>query len=144
MEPELELGIIWQDEDMVNLWASANNGRFCGETRIYVDRESFQTFVDALKGFPKTHNDKLEFSVGSPGDYSYLSLRFYCYKITGQVAIRIRIESNELGDTRPEEKSFAEFAMLTEPALIDLFHPQLVKVAIDEAGTAKLRGTQRS
>lgn len=144
MEPELELGIVWQDEHMIQLWASANNGGFCGETRVYVDRESFQIFVDELKGFPKTHNDKLEFSVGSPRDCYYLSLKFYCYKITGQIALRIRIESNELGDTRPEEKNFAEFEMLTEPALIDLFHPQLVKVAIDEAGIAKLRGKRRS
>lgn len=125
---------------MIQLSAHASNGAFSGATRVYADRESLRTFVEALKGFPKHCNDELTLEAGESGGYSYLSLRFYCYNSVGHSALQVRIVSNDQDHSRAEGKSIAEFEIRTEPSLIDLFHQQLIKVVDKEEGEASLQG----
>ncbi|NRF37616.1 hypothetical protein [Pedobacter foliorum] len=135
----LELRIIWKDEDMFELKATASNIDFSGTTQVYDQSENVLRFASALTDFPK--GDKtLFFESGEKDSYAYFSMKYYPIGRSGRVGVEIKLESNVATAFRQEEKNKLKLEIIVEPSAIDNFQKELVHLAKAEEGGAILYG----
>ncbi|HTE32268.1 MAG TPA: hypothetical protein VK666_17930 [Chryseolinea sp.] len=133
----LELKVIWKDDHMFQLRVTATNGRYSGTTEVYDTSVSLANFAKSLLGYPKDEQ-VLFHNAGQTDGYSYFEMRFYCIDNAGHVGVQVSLE--EYNSTRPEEKDKLKLEIIVEPSAIDNFQRELLQLAVNENGIARLYG----
>lgn len=135
----LELNIIWKDEHMFELQVTATNGRYSGMTEVYAQSKSLEEFAKTLYRFPND-NEKLFYEAGEKDSYSYFSMKFYCIDSAGHIGLEVNLEENVATEFRHEEKDKLKLEIIVEPAAIDNFQKELLRLATQQEGKAVLLG----
>jgi hypothetical protein len=139
VEQQLRIEIVWNDVDMVEVSASASNGRYGGATRLYTTVEELLELANKLDGFPKTITDAVEFETGEKGGDSFLGLNFYCIDGVGHTAVHVsREEKSRDYGARPEERQCVSFELRYEAGSIDKFRRGLLRMAGNRDGVSSL------
>ena len=113
--PFLEIAVVWNDPDMQEVVVSASSGKFSGKVNLYAGLNELKEVVEQLNGFPRSRDDKREFTLGQndlPG-YGIASLIFYCRDSTGHVALEVALQSTQAYPLRGNES-----AIIVIPAVV--------------------------
>jgi hypothetical protein len=138
-KPFLELKVIWKDDDMFEMSISAFNGDFYGKTEVYEQSKPLSEFAKSLIAYPK--DQKCLFYEGGKKDcYAYFSMKYYPIGVNGIVGVEVCLERNVATEYRKEEKDKLKLEIIVEPAAIDYFQKELLRLAEKEEGTATLYG----
>lgn len=140
MTPRFSIGVIWQDDDLVEIEAAACIEQFSGLTQVYTTYDELRKLCTSLAGFPTTASSRVQFSAGKVDSYSFLSVDFYCIDHAGHAAAQITIESNVPTNYRPQEKHRVRLEMQFEPLALDEFLSGLKRLISAQAGDAVLQG----
>jgi hypothetical protein len=140
MTPHFSVRVIWQDDDMVEVEASACTQHFSGLTQVYTTYDELRNLSISLAGFPKAATSRVTFSAGAAASYSFLSADFYCVDNAGHAAAQFTIESNVPTDWRPQEKNHVRLEMQFEPGSLDKFLSALDHLVSARSGDAVLQG----
>jgi hypothetical protein len=101
----IEINLGYEDDTMLCLQFTANNGRFQGQFLWYCYPNELKEIGNALSTFPKKVPDEYLFELGSPQDrvnYLYnFALHAYTYDKSGHSALEITIKVNY---DKPEEE----------------------------------------
>ena len=135
----LQLEVIWKDDEMIELQITSNNGRYSGKTEVYDTQHSLLKFAKKIKGYP-IDDEELSYVCGKKDSYAYFEARFYKIDLSGIVGVQIILEENVPTDYRKEEKDKLTMELIVEPNSIDRFQKELLKLAENEEGKAKLIG----
>jgi hypothetical protein len=138
--PRLSIGVIWQDDDLVEIEAAACTEHFSGLTQVYTTYDELRKLRVSLVGFPKTASSRVAFSAGETDSYSFLGVDFYCIDHAGHAAVQITIESNVPTNGRPQQKQRVRLEMQFEPVALDEFLSTLNRLISARAGNAILNG----
>lgn len=66
MNPGIEIGILWFDNDLIEVRVRASNGVFAGAADCYVARRGgLRELADGLRGFPDSADDGRTATLGS-------------------------------------------------------------------------------
>lgn len=142
MASKIEFKSIWEDSDLFEVRISASNDCFSGIADCYTIRSEIKKLGELLKGFPKSIDAKCSFSTFGSEDYSYFNLDFKCTDGSGHVKVRVKVVHSILYSNAKTEYYSSEFDIDVEPSKIDIFVPQLIKLAETGIGevTAILEG----
>jgi hypothetical protein len=155
---QLSIEVVYHDEDLTEILAIANNGRFSGCTKIYISPNDLIEFGNQIKGFPKNINqvEKREFGFtkedqekleeirkNQPGmsahSTAYLYVNFYCIDNLGHPAVHVFFKE-DTWSKRETATGTASFEVMIEPAQIDKFADELIKIGSEKSGKAILLG----
>jgi len=134
---------IYRDEHLLKLRITVCNGSFAGTADIYTDVNRLKEAVTKLQGFPSHLSDVRELNFGGFEHNSAgggVNMRFYCADRAG----RSYVDSSIQSEWNPSGK--AQSAMLTvavEPASIDVFVGELIRLSEDQTQSARLQGVVR-
>ncbi|RDH82829.1 MAG: hypothetical protein DIZ80_11190 [endosymbiont of Galathealinum brachiosum] len=140
MEIFISLDIIWQDQDLVEILIKSSNGKFYGETEVYTNYSELSDLALSLMGFPKSVSENIYYSAGEKNSYSFASIYFYCFSVTGHTAALVNIEANIASNQRKEEKHEIKMEVQFEALAIDKFQNQVVNMVKNKYGKATLNG----
>jgi hypothetical protein len=70
MEKVLVISYLYHDGDILQLRVRAWNGRFGGDTKLYVGRDGLTAVANELRGFPRGKDDSRETVLGAFGSDS--------------------------------------------------------------------------
>ena len=140
MEPNISIRAIWEDDDLVEIEASACNESFSGRTQVYTTYDELQTFCASLAGFPVSPSSRLTSTAGKAGSYSLFQLKVYCIDSACHTAVRATIESNVPTKWRSQQKHSVGLEMHFEPSALDQFQRQLAALISAHSGEAILSG----
>ncbi len=132
-ESVIEISSVWEDESLFEVRITASNGKFTGEARCYTIRDEIQKLASAIKGFPKSLSDQVEFSTYSSNDFSYFTMKFACTDGLGHISVRIKVADIITYSNAPQVNNYSEFDIAVEPAAIDSF-----STALSELSKARL------
>jgi hypothetical protein len=139
MERSVRLSCGYHDVDVVELIASAWNGRFGGATRLWVGQGALSDAAAALAGFPVNLRDKREVTFGAFGAESgggALVLGFSCVDGAGHCELQLKLESDPLHREAPLER--VALISQVEPAAVDGFVEQMRTLSSSLTGSAVL------
>lgn len=136
--PTLKLEHVWEDESMIELRVSADDGVFSGATQIYSSWDALRDLRNRLEGFPASTDEVVEEVVGEPGGVFYLRLRFFCIDGSGHAKAEVELEKSHQEDGaagfRPKVKLYIPF----EAAMMDRFVSQIDVLLAAKKGWAQL------
>lgn len=139
MEQGFKFEVIWRDNDVLELRASAFNGTFSGVTDVYEDIHGLSEIAAKIQGFPTNSSDFREVTLGAFGPKCAgggISIRFYCADGSGHAYVESRIESG--ADTAGVTQSTI-LVVPIEAAAVDSFVAELHQMDKTKAGVACLR-----
>ena len=138
MSPALIFEAVCDEGDIVEIFVSASNSQFSGSTRLYDSAHELGLLAKRLKGFPRTIDDKLEYSAGNSSHGA--QLRFYCVDAVGHTAVFVTINDgvSEHGPREDVSQSVA-LEVPCEPQAIEEFAESLTALAESKSGKAILR-----
>ncbi|MGD0761434.1 MAG: hypothetical protein ABR921_21255 [Candidatus Sulfotelmatobacter sp.] len=139
MELGFQFGVLWSDDDVIELRVSAWNGTFGGSADLYVAIGRLEETAVQLHGFPDSPSDTRELTFGS-FDPKFVGggvrMHFYCADGAGHSRVEANIES------RRDSAEFAQSVHLLLPieaASVDTFVEELRQLGVSRAGVARLR-----
>jgi len=130
VESGIEFEVVWVDEGVVELKIRASNGRFSGETCVYV--RGIDDLKRPLAGFPSSPSDHRRLELGAGGR---AALGFSCADGAGHVVVEVRLR------TEPDYGGREESVILhipVESAAIDAFCAELSRMKIEVGARVKL------
>ena len=139
MEPGFQFGVLWSDDDVIELRVSAWNGTFGGSADLYVGIGHLEETAARLDGFPSSPSDTRELIFGSFDPKLVgggVSMHFYC----ADGAAHGRVESNI--ESRRDSAGSAQSVHLLLPieaASVDTFVGELRQLGVSREGIARLR-----
>ena len=143
MKKCLELAYIYHDPDFVELSVSVWNGRFGGQTGLYLDPKELGKAARDIAGFPSGPLDsrELAFGVFDPRFAGGgVRLSFSCRDMAAHPELRVMLTAEQTAPQLPETVSLtAPF----EPAALDEFVHQLAELTTTLDNRAELRFTLR-
>jgi hypothetical protein len=129
----------WHDTDVIQVSVSAWNGRFAGETNLYVGHDELEDLARAVTGFPSGPADTREVILGAFGERyagGAVKLRFFHRDMAGHTQVEVSIEADyQLSDKTESATLLCDF----EPSSLDLFVSQLQAFRLDRNGSAELK-----
>lgn len=137
--PFLELKVIWKDDEMFEMSITAFSDDFYGKTEVYEQSKPLSDFAKSLIAYPKDQKP-LFYEAGEKDSYAYFSMKYYPIGVNGIVGVEIHLEENVGTTYRKEEKNKLKLEIIVEPAAIDRFQKELLRLAEKEEGTATLYG----
>ncbi|HEY6093449.1 MAG TPA: hypothetical protein VIU93_00715 [Gallionellaceae bacterium] len=137
MKSVLEIKSIWEDADLFEVRVFASNGRFSGTADCYTQRDEMANLAKLIEGFPRTLDQKVNFTTGESDTFSYFSINLSCVDGSGHVRARIKVANNVTYSNAPAECDLAEFDMNLEPVAIDNFSATLKILAAAELKQAR-------
>lgn len=156
MKSFLSIKSIYQDEDLMELLIEASNGKYSGETRIYIESDCVKLIElgKKLMGFPKEIREQYIFELGFTEkdkqirphvkfDNAYIRIVFGCIDQAGHTSAQITIRE---GSRIPRELARGEayFDLLFEPNQVDVFSNELINFGLGKNNTAVLNGLDYS
>ena len=106
---------------MTELQVTVWNGRFGGQTNVYVEKDELRDIATTLRKFPRTPSDTRELTLGSFGRQiagGAVGMNFSCRDLAGHVEACVRIEGDHIKISPPEAVSMVVWV---EPDAIDIF-----------------------
>jgi hypothetical protein len=131
--------VLYRDNDLVKVRASAWNGVFGGAADVYLGSGRLGEIASQLRGFPEGSSDSREITLGTIGSESAgggMSMHFYCIGQSSHAFVETNIESD--CDSKGKVQS-ARLLLPIEANAIDLFVAELRRLDIGTAATACLR-----
>jgi hypothetical protein len=116
---------------------------FTGASQVYTTANALQELCSRLRHFPKGAAQSLEFHLGTPDGYGYLSVAFSDLDARGRWACQVRLESNYVPMYGPGSKNRIDVDMRVEPNAIDRFVFDLQKLLNSKPGQAVLEGIEK-
>lgn len=147
MDLGIQVQAIWNDVDVTEIFLSAWNGAFLGIARIYVAVGDLEKAAQVLRGFPSSLSDAREivfgqFDLNRDTLASGVSMRFHCVNGAGHVRLELRLQSDNRtghGVLPDQALQTVTLAMGVEPAAIETFVQELLRLESHPAGIAHLR-----
>lgn len=65
----IQFGVVWWDDDFIELAVAADNGRFAAQTRAFVGPSFGPDFARVLEGFPRAPDDERQHTLGTFEDH---------------------------------------------------------------------------
>ncbi|MBA4384367.1 MAG: hypothetical protein C0410_06500 [Anaerolinea sp.] len=150
MKSYLSFQRIYKDEDLLELFIEASNGKYSGATKIYIesDGEKLITLGENLKGFPKDIRSQFIIELGVTEkdkqlqrhikfNHAYLRIIFGCIDKAGHTTAQIKIREDSWIQ-RESALGEAYFELLFEPSQVDFFADELVNLGLGKIDTAVL------
>ena len=157
--PQLSFEAVYSDEHVLEILASATNGRFSGVSVFYLGANAKELidFGNQIKGFPKSISQKEEIEFGfTQKDHeefqktkksdpnaklapAYIGLRFSCTDGVGHPVVFVNLHEDDWSQ-RSEAVGKASFEIRFEPAQIDNFANEIIELAQKKSGKATLTG----
>jgi hypothetical protein len=140
MERSVRLTCRYHDDHLVELIASAWNGRFGGATRLWVAQGALTDAAALLAGFPESLEDKRDVAFGVFGPEcggGGIVLNFSCVDRAGHCEVRLKLESDSVQREPPLER--VELIAAVEPAAVDDFVVQMRTLNSSLTGSAVLQ-----
>jgi hypothetical protein len=138
MDRSLIVEYLYHDGDIVEVNVSVWNGRFGGQTALYLEHGQLRSIVETLMGFPNNFSDIRQFSLGAFGKEfagGAAALTFSCKDMAGHTQIVVHLEADQWKEAALEEvRLYFEF----EPAALDRFVAELASIDSDLCGRATL------
>jgi hypothetical protein len=154
METGIRIEVIGGDDDVNKIAVSARNGKFRGETEIYVAIGELKEAAERLRGFPKSPADAREIAFGQfdlepfrVGESQFnrfasgVSMRFYCVDGSGHAYVDVRVQADYRNRKRGLAIQGATLDMRVEAAAVDAFVQELLRVEADLSGAAHLKAS---
>ncbi|WP_031529525.1 hypothetical protein [Dyadobacter crusticola] len=137
---QLELKVIWKDDDMIELSVKASNGRYFGTTQLYVTAESLMELATSLDNFSAGYQPLL-YEAGTNGGCAFWGMYLYLLKPSGLIGVEVNLEENSNDrDSNQEKKNKVKLEIQVYTAAIDRFRDELIELARNEEGVASLYG----
>ena len=137
---QLELKVIWKDDDMIELSIKASNGRYFGTTQVYDTSESLLGLSTSLADFWAGHQP-IVYEAGTKGSYAFWGMNIYLLQPSGLIGVEVNLEENSSHPgSSQEKKNNVRLEIQTYMAAIDLFRDELIELAQNEEGVASLYG----
>ena len=133
MEKGLRIVSVWEDDDLFEVRVHADNGKFSGGIRCYSTRESIHELALNLLGFPKQMPDNFQYSMGQD-DISYFSIELNTTGGSGKLVARVLLKEVNRCSNAQNFTAKSEFDIPTEPASVDIFAAQLLKLSDSRIG----------
>jgi hypothetical protein len=136
---QLELEVIWKDEDLIELSVKASNGRYCGSTQVYDTAKSLMGLAKSLADFWGGHKP-IVYEVGTKGGYAFWGMNIYLIEPSGLLGVVVTLEENssDTGISQLNRNNSVKLEIQTCMAAIDRFRDELLKLASNEEGVASL------
>jgi hypothetical protein len=134
----LKLEHIWEDEWMIELRVSVDDGMFSGTTQIYSSWDALRDLRNRLKGYPRSTDDVVEETLGEPGGYSYLQLRFRCVDGLGHARAEVEMEKSQQQDRSEDFRPKVKLCIPFEAGMMDRFVSQIDALLAAKKGSAQL------
>jgi hypothetical protein len=138
MAKEFRFELLWNDNDLFEVRATAWTGTFGGSADIYVPIGGLSEAATQLSGFPRSPSDVRELSFGQFGPKyagGAISLRFFCEDSAGHAFVEAKIESEHVGKANAQ---FASVRAPVEAAAVDTFVMHLQTLETERHGVAVL------
>ena len=127
--PQLQLSLVWADDDLHEFVVYASSEYFSGATSVYVAPGDMSKLASRLSGFPSSREDQREFVLGQTdlAGYGEVQGLLYCRDSTGHVGLHIamRCGASKSGD-RPES---CAVLLHVVPSDLDRFVEELLALA---------------
>jgi hypothetical protein len=139
MEKSLIIKYRWHDTDVVEVSVLAWNGRFAGQTNLYVGQGDLETISKQLAGFPEKPLDRREVVLGAFGSQcagGALKLRFFQRDLADHVLVDLEMEADQQGSIDAEKVTLLSNI---EPASLNRFVPELLAMSSNLCGSAELK-----
>ena len=127
--------VVWCNDEMLELEIQAGNGRFSGRARGYTSLDAAREFADALRGFPKSGQDRRSFEIGKVDDLPHgggARFELRCRTSAGQAVMAVRLRAD------PPDSGAAQFSINIEAAGIDAFVSELERLQVRVGASATL------
>lgn len=143
----MEFGIVIRvvevdDHGLLTVVIDVASRGFSGSSQVYTTASMLGTLSAGLQCFPKDASQSVEFELGTPQGYGYLSIAFSVLDARGRCQCRVRLESNYAPTHGPASKNRIEVDMGVEPAAIDRFVSDLTNLHNNKARVAVLEGIE--
>lgn len=118
----LHLRVLWSDEDLMEVRATAGNRRFTGSADFYTAHDELQNLAEALRGFPAAIPDMRFARLGEWAEnhsVGGLELTLQCIRLNGKATARVRMRQYSGGKVDGDES--VSFLAEVEPAAVDRF-----------------------
>ncbi len=136
-QPGLSLGVIWYDDDIIELECRVVYRGFSGVSTCYTIPENMIAFADSLDSLAQTADGHATFDAGLEDGSKRIALRAYTIDLAGHLAIHVAMATDGY-DRRPEEVWRIELEMKTESWPMSKFAQQLRSVVDAREGVAFL------
>ena len=134
MERGLIVEYLYHDDDIVELRVSAANEVFAGSAAVYVARGELRQSAEFIRDFPTGRSDKREVVWGAFGtEFAGGATRLLFDCIDGAMHSRISVQIEDA-----DALQSALVRAVVEPAAVDTFLPQLLKIDEELGGRATL------
>jgi len=137
----LTLEVVWYDEDMLELRASASSSNFSVQTSFYAALDAPKEVATQIAGFPARLSEVREIKLGGqnlPG-YGGLTVGFASEGSLGHLLVTLSASAAPLKASRPIETT--TFSLSTTPSDIDTFVKALQNMECHVGSHATLRAT---
>ena len=109
----LSIGVIWRDDDMIELECTVAYGGYRGVSTCYTIAEDVIEFADALDSLAKTGDGHATFDSGLEDGSKRIALRAYTIDLAGHLAIHVVMATDGYA-RRPEQVWRISLEMKTE------------------------------
>jgi hypothetical protein len=139
MDLGIKIEIDWFDDDAICLHVRCSNGSFSGENYLYEPPSALLEMGKMLQGFPKSPTDVRDIELGTFDATSAgggIRLHFQCIDRVGIAKLDIKLRG--AGCKALGELDSASFSFPIEPAAIDSFVSQMLKMGIHVGSCVEL------
>jgi hypothetical protein len=121
-DPKLGIGVVWFDDDLVELSLEVRSPDFSGRTTFYAAHDEAATFASHIDGFPSSPDDTREYQFGQAEltGYGRATVRLSCLDNRGHLLVHVTV-FHRFGAI---EES-ATVGLTSVPAAVDSFVAQL-------------------
>jgi len=134
----ISIAVIWLDEHLLEVRIAASNGRFSAEADCYDSHDAIERVAAAVRGFPRSVEDRREVSVGNLDPDQIKGgcrLLLRCVDASGGAVVDVTVLATDQHD--PIET--ASFEIPIEAAAIDAFASELGRMELVAGSEATLR-----
>ncbi|WP_439585890.1 hypothetical protein [Dyadobacter bucti] len=138
-DSQLELEVIWKDEDLIELRVQASNGRYFGTTQVYDTTESLMGLAKSLNEFWDGHTP-IVYEAGTKGGRAFWGMNIYLIEPSGLIGVEVILEEhgNDTGISQVKRRNCVKLEIQIYMAAIDRFRTELLALAQNEEGVASL------
>ncbi len=143
MEYGIVIRVVEVDEyGMITVVIDVASRGFNGSSQVYTTTSALETLSAGLQFFPEDASQSVEFELGTPQSYGYLSIAFSVLDARGRCQCNVRLESNYVLMHGPGSKNRIDVDMGVEPNAIDRFVSDLKNLHNNKARQAVLEGIE--
>lgn len=138
-DSQLELEVIWKDEDLIELSVKAGNGRYFGTTQVYDTTESLMGLAKSLNEF-WDRRTPIAYEAGAKGGDAFWGMNIYLIEPSGLIGVEVVLEEHGsyTGISQVKRRNRVKLEIQIYMAAIDRFRTELLALAQNQEGVASL------